>query len=184
MNEKLKNFTDIIKTPKVLIIIGMCGILLIGISTIIPSDSEKETVSVSQQTDAEQYRLSLEESIKQTVAGITGNENITVLITLESGIKYSYAKEAEGASENKTESNSESYSSENKQSYIIIKDSSGSEQALLITEEMPEVRGVSIICQGGDDEKTADKIKNAVTAALNITSKRVYIAGGTGYEDR
>ena len=47
-----------------------------------------------------------------------------------------------------------------------------------MTAEMPEVRGVAIVCEGGDDEQINEKIKNAVTAALNITSKRVYIAGG------
>ena len=49
---------------------------------------------------------------------------------------------------------------------------------------MPEVRGVAVVCRGGDDELINEKIKNAVTAALNITSKRVYIAGGTDNEKR
>ena len=44
---------------------------------------------------------------------------------------------------------------------------------------MPEVRGVAIVCEGGDNEIIAEKIQNTVTAALNITSKRVSIAGGT-----
>ncbi len=60
----------------------------------------------------------------------------------------------------------------------------GGEQALLVTAEMPEVRGVAVVCRGGDDELINEKIKNAVTAALNITSKRVYIAGGTDNEKR
>ena len=101
-----------------------------------------------------------------------------MVITLESGIKYSYADISEGISENKTASNSESTSSELKQSYITVKTADGGEQALLVTTEMPEVRGVAIVCEGGDDEIINEKIQNAVTAALNITSKRVYIAGG------
>ena len=77
-----------------------------------------------------------------------------------------------------------STSSENKQSYITVKTADGGEQALLVTAEMPEVRGVAVVCRGGDDELINEKIKNAVTAALNITSKRVYIAGGTDNEKR
>ena len=184
MNEIIKKYTAVLKSPKVLIIIGICGILLIGLSSILPSGEKKEESSSEQSLTAEQYRISLEESISKTVSSITGSQNVTVMITLESGIKYSYAEEAEGTSQNKTESDSESFSSENKQSYIIVKDSSGGERALLITEQMPEVRGVAIVCEGGDSEEIAEKIKNAVTAALNITSKRVYIAGGTGYEKR
>lgn len=101
-----------------------------------------------------------------------------MVITLESGIKYSYADIREGVSADKTESDSKSTSSELKQSYITVKSADGGEQALLVTTEMPEVRGVAIVCEGGDDEQINEKIQNAVTAALNITSKRVYIAGG------
>jgi stage III sporulation protein AG len=43
---------------------------------------------------------------------------------------------------------------------------------------MPEIRGVAIVCIGGDNELIAQKIENTVTAALNITSQRVSIAGG------
>ena len=106
------------------------------------------------------------------------------LNALESGIKYSYADIREGVSANKTESNFESTSSESKQTYITVKTADGGEQALLVTTEMPEVRGVAIVCEGGDDGETNEKIQNAVTAALNITSKRVYVAGGKSYEKR
>ena len=48
---------------------------------------------------------------------------------------------------------------------------------MLITEKMPEIRGVAIVCEGGDSEFIKEKITNSVTAALDITSKRVYICG-------
>ena len=73
-----------------------------------------------------------------------------MVITLESGIKYSYADIKEGVSENKTASNSESISSEVKQTYITVKTANGGEEALLVTTEMPEVRGVAIVCEGGE----------------------------------
>ena len=97
------------------------------------------------------------------------------------GIIYSYADTNEGTSANKTGSGQESTSSESKQSYITVKTADGGEQALLITTEMPQVRGVAVVCEGGDDEIINEKI---TTAALNITSKRVYIAGGSFNEKR
>ena len=118
------------------------------------------------------------------VKSITGSDNVTVVITLESGVKYSYADVNEGTAASKTEQNGESTSSETKQTYITVKTADGGEQALIVTEVMPEVRGVAIVCEGGDNENTAEKITGAVTAALNITSKRVYIAGGNSYEKR
>lgn len=180
MNQILKSVTEKIKSPKILVIAGLAGMLLICISSFAGTGkSEKKTVPEGDAVTAAEYRDSLEQSVAKVVEGITGSRNATVVITLESGIRYSYADISEGATANKTESNAESTSSEQKQSYITVKSADGGEQALLVTTEMPEVRGVAIVCEGGDNEQIREKIQNAVTAALNITSKRVYIAGGS-----
>lgn len=178
MNEKMKNIT---KNPKLLIALGIGGIILIFISSLFSgtdTQNEKTTTDVGAYT-AEQYCSVLENDIKSIVTGITGDKNPTVVITLESGIRYSYASADETDSSSATGSTTDQSSESKKQSYITIKTADGGEQALIVTQIMPEVRGVAIICAGGNLEDTAEKIKNAVTAALNITSKRVYISGGT-----
>lgn len=179
MNNVINKLTEKIKNPKLLITAGIIGIVLICLSSFIGGGEKAENKTPAEDgITAEEYRDELEEKVGEIVKSITGSDNAKVVITLESGIKYSYADIKEGVSANKTESNSESTSSELKQTYITVKKADGSEQALLITTEMPEVRGVAIVCEGGDDEETNQKIQNAVTAALNITSKRVYITGG------
>ena len=177
MNEKIKN---IIKNPKFLIILGIGGILLIFLSSIIPSSDKKSDTEVKSEYTAEEYRLSLQEDIKNIVIGISHDKNPTVVVTLESGIRYKYASADETDSSNSSGNTTDQSSESKKQSYITIRNSDGGEQALIVTEIMPEIRGVAIICEGGGNEKTAEKIKNAVTAALNIISKRVYISGGIG----
>ena len=185
MNDTLKTLLRKIKSPKLLVIVGISGMLLICLSSFIGGESKKQNNSLSgENITAEEYRAQLEESVAGIVKSITGSKKVNVVITLESGIRYSYADINEGTSANKTESNSESSSSESKQTYITVKSADGGEQALLVTTEMPEVRGVAIVCEGGDNEQINEKIKNAVTAALNITSKRVYIAGGSFDEKR
>lgn len=185
MNDIIKNSLEKIKNPKIILFLGIAGMVLILLSSF---TTEKKNTDASLSTEtgitAEEYKTDLEESITEIVESITGSSNIKVVITLESGIKYSYADINEGVSANKTEDNYESVSKETKQSYITVKSSDGSERALLVTTEMPEVRGVAIVCKGGDDAVINEKIEKAVTAALNITSKRVYIAGGTDNEKR
>lgn len=178
MNNILSKYTEKLKNPKVLIIIGIAGILLIFLSSF---NSAKETSAKTNsftEVSAEEYREELEKDIKQIVKGITGSNKITVVVTLESGMRYKYADTTEGASTDKTEDNVSSSSSELKQGYITVKTADGGEEALLVTTQMPEVRGVAIVCLGGDNETIAKKIENTVTAALNITSQRVHIAGG------
>ena len=184
MIESIKRLLPKLKNPKFLIILGFAGILLIFLSSLGTSEKEKKNSSSAAYTfSAEDYKVQLEEDITAMVRKITGSKNISVMVTLESGVKYSYAESAEGVTEQKSEKDTESSSEEIKQSYITVKTSDGGEDALLVTEIMPEIRGVAIVCDGGDDEFTREKIKNAVMAALNITSKRVYIAGGATYEN-
>lgn len=177
MNEKIKN---IIQNPKILIFIGICGIVLIFVSSLFSGEKKDQANGVeTEQCTAKQYCKMLEEDIKDVVTGITGDKKATVVITLESGIRYSYASAAETDISTSIGSSNDQSSESKKQSYITVKTADGGEEALVVTEIMPEVRGVAIICKGGNDEYTSEKIKNAVTAALNITSKRVYISGGT-----
>lgn len=178
MNNIITKYTEKLKNPKILIVIGILGILLIFLSSLGGDGKEKEVTASVTEITAEEYRAKLQKDIKQIVKGITGSNKVTVVVTLESGIRYKYADITEGASTDKTEDNTTSSSSELKQGYITVKTADGGEEALLVTTQMPEVRGVAIVCLGGDNEIIAEKIENTVTAALNITSQRVHIAGG------
>ena len=175
MNDILKKF----KNPKILIILGISGIVLIFLSSLGGSKTETQKTDSLPQISVDQYRRSLEKGILKIVKSITGSKNATVVITLESGISYEYADISEGSNTDKTDKDTTASSSEEKRGYITVKRKDGSEDALLVTARMPEVRGVAIVCEGGDDQLIAEKIQNTVTAALNITSKRVSIAGGT-----
>lgn len=182
MNELIKKGGKIIKNPKCLMLLGFIGIGLIFISSFIPSgkNSAKNTSSKGESSASiAQYRDELEKSVKKIVAGITGDEDAAVVVTLESGIRYTYADTTKTDSSSATGSNTNQESESLSKGYITVKGSDGSEQPLLITEIMPQVRGVAVICRGGNDEQLAEKIIGAVTAAFNITEKRVYISGGT-----
>lgn len=177
MNEIANKYLKIFKNPKAIVIVGILGIAFVLLSSLVSTDkSEKEVLPVSSIT-AEEYKAVLENDIKRTVTDITGSKNVSVVITLESGIKYSYADIKEETLTEKQEKENRVSDSGVKEGYITVKTADGGEEALLVTTEMPEVRGVAIVCDGGDNEYIVEKIQNAVTAALDINSKRVYICG-------
>ena len=180
MNKLLSKIPAVINKPKILLIAGLLGIVLIFISTLIPSSKSKSERKAS--VDAEEYRKEAEENVKEIVEGITGDKNPTVVITLESGIRYTYADSKESDTSAQTDKESEQNRSATKQSYITVKSSDGGEEPLIVTEIMPEIRGVAIVCELGDSPGVAEKIQNAVTAALDITSQRVYVSGGISNE--
>ncbi len=178
MNNTIFKYTEKLKNPKVLVVIGIIGILLIFLSTLSSDDSSENLTNLDMGISSAEYREQIEEDVKEIVQNIVGSKDVTVVVTLESGMRYKYADIKEGSSEDKSESENTSTSSQIKQNYITVKTSDGGEQALLVTTQMPEIRGVAIVCIGGDNEAIAQKIENTVTAALNITSQRVSIAGG------
>lgn len=176
MNKIVKKYLPLIKKPKTLIILGVMGIALIFLSTL--GGQNNSSPQKTGEFSAEEYKEALEKDITKLVKSISGSRRVTVVITLESGLNYQYADTKEGSSQEKNDKDTTAVSSEVKEGYITVKNADGSERAILLSEQMPEIRGVAIVCEGGDNLELNEKIQNAVTSALNITSKRVYIAGG------
>ncbi|MBR2488910.1 MAG: stage III sporulation protein AG [Clostridia bacterium] len=177
MNKVIEKYVKYFKNPKTLIILGLAGILLIFLSSFSVSDKKTPNPETETELTAMDYKTQLEADIAEMVKDITGERSVSVIVTLESGVRYSYAETAEESLSEKNLDREISSDSEIKAGYITVKTADGGEEALLVTKMMPEIRGVAIVCEGGDIESVNEKIKNAVTAALNITSKRVYICG-------
>ncbi len=177
MNDIINKYLKVAKKPQTIVIIGIIGLVLILLSSVATGTAKKQEPLPESQITAEGYKEMLEEDIKKTVKDITGSKNVSVVITLESGIRYSYADIKEETITEKSEKENHISDSGIKEGYITVKTADGGEEALLVTTEMPKVRGVAIVCDGGDNEHIIEKVQNAVTAALDITSKRVYICG-------
>lgn len=174
MKEKLKSFIKDKKSGKLLFIAGLVGIVLIYASTLIPEREKTPSDLKDACVLEEEYRCRLEENIKDIVKAVCLDSSAIVTVTLDTGMTYEYAdeiKQNKAEDENKTSSDSE-------QKLIIVKDSSGAETPLLITSHMPRVRGVAIICNANETKK--EEIKKAVTAALDINSRKVYIGNKGG----
>lgn len=166
-------------SPKHMIILGAAGVMLIMLSGMFTGSKEKETVIPKENTS--EYAEELESKVVKIVKSVTGENSPTVVVTLDTGTQYVYAGDekekssnSDGEQETKTETRTEY---ENEKNYVIVKQSSGDEAAVIVTEYMPVVRGVAIVCHSGCDEYVREEIKNAVTAALGVNSAKIYITG-------
>lgn len=174
MKEKLSALFKNKNTARILFIIGMAGILLIFASSFFPKteNSQKAQTEFSQK----EFCDGLKQDISAIVQGICGDASAVVALTLDSDIVYEYADEIK---QNNAEDEKKT-SEESEKSYITVKDAGGSEKPLIVTAYMPQIRGVSIICSANDT--AAQEIKNAVCAALNISSRKIYIGRKQGNE--
>ena len=153
------------KNTKVITALGIIGILLIGFSSVFTAPKKEEKAKETAYS-IEEYKSNLEKQIKNIAVKITGDKKVSVLLTLESGVKYSYADEKEENKSDKTEGV--------KQNYVTVKTEDGAEKALVITEYMPIVRGVAVVCQYATQNEI-NALQNAITASLGISKNKVFV---------
>ena len=115
--------------------------------------------------DAKAYEEETEQKVKELCRGVRGVGEVTVMVSLKGGYKNVYAMDAQ--------SSSGGYRSE------IVKVGSGSNQNGIITGyENPEISGVGIVCTGGDDARVKGEIVSLVSAALDISTNKIFVAAG------
>lgn len=183
-SKKVKEFLLKDKFRKIVVIVGVLGIALIFFSGHLKSSSKKREKAESAQNSSnstQQYVSKLEGSLKEMVSSIKGAGNTKVLVTLESTEETVYAteeKKNKEATEDKTtdgQTSKKRESDDSEKKYITIKDADGTERALSVTQIQPTIKGVVVVCEGGNQPEVQQKITDAVKTALNITSKKVYV---------
>lgn len=128
-----------LKSPRLLLIGGLAGILLIFLSSLGGGNSEKVVNSTENTFSTEGYRAELEEDIRELVKEISGSKRVSVVVTLENTASYSYADTREEAITDKSGEKTNETDTELKKGYITVKNANGDEEALLVTADRKSV---------------------------------------------
>lgn len=150
--------------------------LLLCLPTII-GDKGGEKASGGEYTAAsEKYneQEALENRLMETLSCIRGAGQVKVMITYDTGTEMVPAMSTDiavsssginGASgENRTESS---------QPVTVYRN--GEDQAVVIMEKMPQVRGVIVVAEGAGDISVKLKLQSAVQAVLGVEASRVEV---------
>ncbi len=178
MNDKIKDVFSRLKNGKVIVILGIVGIALIFLSSFFTGDTKKK--NEEDVFDKQAYGEQLQQDVEKIVKEITGCKNVTVMITLESGITYDYADDSKINKSDRLSGDTTDTQTDSENKYIIITDASGNQKPLVVSEQLPRIRGVAVIYDGYYNESINAQIKEVIMATLDITSKRIYI-GATKY---
>lgn len=159
--EKL-SFSSVLRKKNILFVGVAIGVLLLLIGTIVTGkpQTHEEEFSVSYYTEE------MEEKIKKLCESVKGVSNVHVLLTLDSGSEYVYAQNTE-------KSVSGSFASD----YLIIT-KNGEESSVLLEEIFPRIRGVAVVCHGGDSAAVRKTLTDLLSAALGIPGGNIRVAGG------
>ena len=184
MGEKGRKLMDAIKADKkitLIVCIGLLGMLLLLASEFIhlPKKQEAETPSENIQTEYS-YAEDLEKRLTNIVSSISGAGKTKVMVTLENGVESVYAADekqsVERSSGEQTGGVEVNEKSNTENEYIILQSNGSRDEGLVIKVIQPKIRGVAIVCEGGDSAYVQQRITQAVTAVLDIGASRVSIA--------
>ncbi len=165
-----------IKGKNWLFIAGILGIVLIGVSGLLPkADKTKSTqAQTAARLSAEEFTQKTEEKLADIVRSIEGAGECRVMVTLENGVEYVYATQ-EKINTDRQEDDGRISQRDDSDKSIIVVDTEDGKQGLLVTEIQPTVKGVVVVCEGGDQPLVQQRIVNTITTALNLSSKRVCV---------
>lgn len=174
MNELFKNFK--IKFPdkkilRLLVIAVICIVfLLMGEFSKSEPVTKNDSLALSQYS--REYVQNTQKELKSIIEGIAGAGDVQVMITLENYYENVYAKAYEGQSNN-TENDSQESS---KETYVTIKNGSNTEECLIVKVYEPQIKGVAVVCSGGDNLNVKKAVTETVCALFGISSAKVSVS--------
>ena len=155
------------KLTKPVFVLGICGIVLIYLSSLLPSGegaSRQETpVQLQENWSAEEYQHRLEEDLSRIVTAVTGESSPQVMVTLENGGRSLYAADSKG---------------EEERAHVVLENKDGDQRGLELSREQPKVQGAVIVSRAAGDPAIREKLVNAARTALGIPSSRVCVVDG------
>lgn len=152
----------------IILIVALLGIILIVISSF-----EDKTVTDVEETQLQtefsesDYTAALEKRLEETVSSLYGAGRSRVMVTLECDYETVYARDG---SYSKDEA-----SSDEKSEYIII-DSEQQEDGLVLKTVTPRVRGVAVLCEGGNDPYVCEQVSQMLLALLDLGSNSISVS--------
>lgn len=162
-SDAITNLIEKLKKDKKLftaLIIGLLGLMLILISEVTPKDKGSDTLS------AEVFTMTDDElccKLEGIIEKISGAGKAKVMLTYKGSYETIYATDIQ-ESENKIDSE-----------YIII-DTEKGESGLKIKVLSPEIKGVAVVCQGGDSPVIKEQIISVISALFDISSNKISVA--------
>lgn len=125
--------------------------LLLGTGARTPEATEEQTSSLEARTRA------MEDKIAALCRQVDRVGEVHVVVTLSDSGETVYA-----ASEG---------------SYVTVGSGTGKSMVYL-TEKAPEIDGVGIVCEGGDDPVVAERLTALIRAACHVPSHKIYVTAG------
>lgn len=173
------------KGTTILMAAGLIGIALILLSTFWPPSAGKSSKSASSSISSDEYAARLGKQLEGIVGRIDGVGKVQVLVTVESGVQYVYEQNQKSSNDKSATSQTDGSTqtqenNDTEQNPVIVDNASGGQSPLVRTELQPAVKGVVVVCDGGDNPTVKESVTDAVMTALDLPSTRISVSKRAG----
>ena len=149
---ELKGLWEVVRKNRLLFLLGVAGLVLL---LFVGRGTKEADAAPSPLLQCESYRAALEEELASLCGNVRGVGRVRVFLTLASTELALYEKNVSGDSETLA--------------------SVGGE-GLLVAYEMPRVRGVTVVCEGGGDPVVKAELYALLSAALSLRATQIHVA--------
>ncbi len=155
-----------------IIFAGILGIALIFISSFTRKSNEKVSEAAAEpRLTAEEYSGKLESKLSKMISTIDGAGKTNVLITIDREIEQVYQTD----SDTQTKAEASSSQLDSKQTTVIVKGANNTEEPIKVTQIMPKIKGVLVVCEGAGSSVVKQNITESVCTVLGISSSRITV---------
>lgn len=172
-------------------ILFLLGIFFLLLATPVSSMSNKKEKSATKGPEIantsddsmkieqkDEYIAGLENKLEQTIGGMEGAGKVLVMITLkDSGEKILDKNQPyENSSEVRKEEGAEIQQSSIKSDQeTVLVEVEGNTGPIVVQELYPDIEGVVVVCEGGDNSELSMRIKEAVQALFSIDAHKIVV---------
>ena len=169
-----------IKHIEIYLVIILAGIVLLiwfGDFGLKSTKASTETKQISSTVAV--YTQELENKLEKTLSQIEGAGEVCVMITLDGSSQLILAYETENKSNTTDNTTSSGTSTKTNNtstnSTPIIINTNGQSSPLVLSEIMPNIKGVVVVCEGAGNIRVKLNILEAIQALLGVNSSQVEI---------
>ena len=149
-------------------------ILMIGIGVLlllIPTSSSKESDSMGRSNVEEDFSVeALEEQLEHILSRIEGAGQVSVMLTVERGMKRIYAQDGQ------VEQKNESIRKESET--VVISKGTGTQETVLVQQIYPQFQGALVVAEGGGDPSVRLNLTEAVAALTGLGADKISVCKG------
>ncbi|WP_411335604.1 hypothetical protein [Ruminococcus gauvreauii] len=185
MKERIRTRIKELKKEQILVFVLILGLLIV---VLLPTKKTKVTKPVEEagtpvqeaEIQEETIQKQLERQLVETLQQVEGVGAVTAAITLETTgrkivEKDTPANDSMTSQEDSQGGKQDSKNSSSEEATVYQKDGEGNQTPYVVSETTPEIRGVVVVAQGGNDPVIVQQIQEAVMALFHVDAHKIKV---------